>query len=71
MKKKIFIIFFILILHILIFCCYKFFIPGNNKNIEDVSDLNNYISSIKEYKISHICFKMYWKWDSYVFEKKQ
>ncbi len=49
MKKKIFIIFFILILHILIFCCYKFFIPGNNKNIEDVSDLNNYISSIKEY----------------------
>lgn len=49
MKKKIFIIFLILILHILIFCCYKFFIPGNNKHIEDVSDLNDYISSIKEY----------------------
>ena len=49
MKKKIFIIFFILILHISIFCCYKFIIPGNNKHIEDVSDLNEYISSIKEY----------------------
>lgn len=49
MKKKIFIIFLILILHILIFCCYKFFIPGNNKHIEDVSDLNDYISSIKDY----------------------
>ena len=48
MKKKIFIIFFILILHILIFCCYKFFIPGNNKNIEDVSDLNNYISKLRQ-----------------------
>lgn len=49
MKKKIFIIFLILVLHILIFCCYKFFIPGNNKHIEDVSDLNDYISSINEY----------------------
>lgn len=49
MKKKIFIIFLILILHIFIFCCYKFFIPGNNKHIEDVSDLNDYISSIKDY----------------------
>lgn len=51
MKKKIFIIFFILILLILIFYCYKFFIPGNNKHIEDVNDLNEYISSINEYKL--------------------
>ena len=49
MKRKILIIFLVLVLHILIFCCYKFFIPGNNKHIEDVSDLNDYISSINEY----------------------
>lgn len=49
MKRKIFIIFLFLILHILFFCCYKFFVPGNNKHIEDVSDLNDFISSIKEY----------------------
>lgn len=49
MKKKIFIIFLFLMLHILFFCCYKFLIPGNNKHIEDVNDLNAYISSIEDY----------------------
>lgn len=50
MKKKILLIFFILILLILIFYCYKFFIPGNNINIENVNELDFFISKINEFK---------------------
>lgn len=51
MKKKILIVSVIFVLVILVFCCYKFFIPGNNKIVKDVNELDEYILSIKNYKL--------------------
>ena len=51
MKKKIFVICVLLILIILLFYCYKFFIPGNTKSIENVNDLNEYLSKINDYSV--------------------
>ena len=31
--------------------CYKFFIPGNTKSIENVNDLNEYLSKINDYSV--------------------
>lgn len=51
MKKKIFIVAIIFILVISVFYCYKFFIPGNNKSVKDVNELNEYILNIKNYNL--------------------
>lgn len=51
MKKKILIVGLIFVLVILVFCCYKFFIPGNNKIVKDVNELDEYILNIKNYKL--------------------
>lgn len=51
MKKKIFIVAIIFILVISIFYCYKFFIPGNNKSVKDVNELNEYILNIESYNL--------------------
>lgn len=51
MKRRIFIVAIIFILVISIFYCYKFFIPGNNKSVKDVNELNEYILSIKKYSL--------------------
>ncbi len=51
MKKKIFIVAIIFILVISIFYCYKFFIPGNNKTIKDVNELDEYILGMKNYTL--------------------
>jgi len=49
MKKKIFVVISIFILVFLIFYSYKFFIPGNNKIIKDVNELDNYFLNIGDY----------------------
>lgn len=51
MKRRIFIVAIIFILVISIFYCYKFFIPGNNKSVKDVNELDQYILGIKDYSI--------------------
>lgn len=51
MKKRIFIVAIIFILVISIFYCYKFFIPGNNKSVKDVNELDEYILGIKSYSL--------------------
>lgn len=51
MKKKILIVSIIFVLVILVFCCYKFFIPGNNKIVKDVNELDEYILNIKNYTL--------------------
>jgi len=51
MKKKIFIICMIFLCLFLIILGYKFFIPGNNKNIESETQLDEYILSIKDYEL--------------------
>lgn len=51
MKKKIFIVAIIFILVISVFYCYKFFIPGNNKSVKDVNELNEYILNIESYNL--------------------
>lgn len=51
MKKKIFVVLLIFIFVILVFCCYKFFIPGNNKIVKDVNELDEYILNIKNYNL--------------------
>ena len=51
MKKRIFVICVLLILIVLFSYCYKFFIPGNTKSIENVNDLNEYLSKINDYSV--------------------
>ncbi len=51
MKKKFFIICMIFLCLFLIILGYKFFIPGNNKNIESETQLDEYILSIKDYEL--------------------
>ncbi len=51
MKKKIFIICMIFLCLFLCFLGYKFFIVGNNKTIENVGQVNDYILNIKNYNI--------------------
>ena len=51
MKKRIFVIYVLLILIVLFSYCYKFFIPGNTKSIENVNDLNEYLSKINDYSV--------------------
>ena len=51
MKKRIFVICVLLILIFLFSYCYKFFIPGNTKSIENVNDLNEYLSKINDYSV--------------------
>ena len=50
-EEKIFIVAIIFILVISIFYCYKFFIPGNNKTIKDVNELDEYILGMKNYTL--------------------
>lgn len=49
MKKKIFIICMIFLCLILCIFGYKFFIAGNNKNIENVGQVRDYVLNIKNY----------------------
>lgn len=49
MKKKIFIICMIFLCLFLCIFGYKFFIAGNNKNIENVGQVSDYILNIKNY----------------------
>ena len=51
MKKRIFVICVLLILIVLFSYCYKFFISGNTKSIENVNDLNEYLSKINDYSV--------------------
>ena len=51
MKKRIFVICVLFILIVLFSYCYKFFIPGNTKSIENVNDLNEYLSKINDYSV--------------------
>lgn len=51
MKRKIFIICMIFLCLFLCFLGYKFIITGNNKNIENVSQVSDYILNIKNYNI--------------------
>ena len=51
MKRKVFIVFSILGIIVLIFTCYNFFIVGNNKNIDNINEFDRYISKIKNYNI--------------------
>lgn len=51
MKKKIFIMCMIFLCLILIILGYKFFIPGNTKNIESEVQLEEYILNINDYEL--------------------
>lgn len=51
MKKKIFILCMIFLLLICLLLGYKFLIHGNNKNIESISELDEFILSIRNYNI--------------------
>lgn len=51
MKKKIFIICMFFLCLILIILGYKFFVPGNNKNIESETQLDEYILNINNYEL--------------------
>ena len=51
MKKRIFIICMIFLSLILFFISYKFFIVGNNKSIENISEIDDFILSIGNYEI--------------------
>ena len=51
MKRKVFIVFCIFGIIVLIFTCYNFFIVGNNKNIDNINEFDRYISKIKNYNI--------------------
>lgn len=49
MKKRFLIVCVLLILIILFYCCYKFFIPGNTRSIENVNDFDEYFQTINNY----------------------
>lgn len=51
MKKSFIIKFMVFLFFILFAICYKFLIIGNNKNIDDVNKLNEYIFNISNYEI--------------------
>lgn len=51
MKRRVFVICVLLFLIILIFYCYKFFVPGNNKCIGNVNDLDEYLLGICDYSV--------------------
>lgn len=51
MKKKFFIACMIFLCLFLIILGYKFFISGNNKNIESVTQLDEYILNINDYEL--------------------